>query len=328
MTVMNYLIKYLLFLLLAFGLLCGGCAKKTETFGKEAGEAGYTVIDARGKSVYFPQKPVRIFSNNVFADEILLDLVSHDRIAALSRWVHDPGLSSAYRQAEDIKINAENNLESIIALQPDLVLLPATVKPEMIMNLEDAGLRVYVYNAASRLQEISANVHSLGEAVGEKEQAQALIDAMEEKLAAISKNYSGNNNSERPSGLIFLRFGAIGGEGCIYNDILQAAGIYDAYNKARRPEQSKRSVSRILSKEEVVHADPDFFIMGSWDQGGAYKNSDEQLQQIYNDPSYADVKAVKNRRAVIVPQSYVNCLSHHVADGIEKLHNIVYGQER
>lgn len=74
------MLKKLLGLLLA--AICvialGGCMSDAPQSGD-----GYTVTDARGKTLHIKEKPKRIISTYIFADEILLDLVSHDRIVAM-----------------------------------------------------------------------------------------------------------------------------------------------------------------------------------------------------------------------------------------------------
>ena len=79
-----------------------------------------------------------------------------------------------YKQAEDVPGIVENNLESVIALKPDLLFVADTAKKEYINSLEDAGIKVYVFKYISRLDGIPALVKSIGEAVGEKEKAETL----------------------------------------------------------------------------------------------------------------------------------------------------------
>ena len=66
------MLKKLLGLLLA--AICvialGGCMSDAPQSGD-----GYTVTDARGKTLHMKEKPKRIISTYIFADEILLDLV-------------------------------------------------------------------------------------------------------------------------------------------------------------------------------------------------------------------------------------------------------------
>ena len=107
---------------------------------------------------------------------------------------------------------------------------------------------------------------------------------------------------------------------------MTAAGVEDCYEAARHTIADKPGTSRILSKEEVVQANPDYIIIGTWSQGGAYKSGNAQLEELYSDPALATVTAVKKKQAIVIPQGYVNCLSQHVADSVELLHEAVYGK--
>ena len=59
--------------------------------------------------------------------------------------------------------------------------------------------------------------------------------------------------------------------------------------------------------------------MALWTQGGAYDDSKMQLQEMYSDPAFATVNAVKNKRAYIFPQRLVNSLSHHAGKNLIEL---------
>lgn len=314
--------KIIFLLLILVVIFCAGCAATTNKQAKTT--HSFTVTDARGKELIFSSKPQSIISLYVFGDEILLGLVDHKRIAGLSKWVHDPGLSMAVQEASDVTKVAENNPEAILALKPDLILLPDTTKQEQIASLEDLNLKVFVYHSPTRLDNIGVTIKEMGNAVGEPKMAETLINNMQQKLRTVEEKAKQIPPKERKNALLFLRFGAIGGQGIIFNDLLSAAGIEDCYNRARPQGTEKAGTSRILSKEEIVKANPDYLIMGSWTQGGAYKATNEQLQEIYNDPSLASVTAVKKKQAIIIPQSYVNCLSHHAAESVEHLYKVVY----
>ena len=80
----------------------------------------------------------------------------------------------------------------------------------------------------------------------------------------------------------------------------------------------------ILSKEEFVQSDPDMLIMGNWSQGGAFKDSEQQLQEMLENPAYSSMRAIRDKQVVILPQRNVNCLSHHVTEGIETVYQAVY----
>ena len=315
-------IRWTVLILCVCMTMTSGCSRETRQPMERQTASQYTVRDSRGKIVSFSEKPQRIVSCFVFADEIILDLVDHKRIAGLSKWVHDPGLSSSIEQAKDVPGIAELNMESIISLSPDVVILADNVGADFVASLEDAGLTVYVFRGIFRIHEVAPLVVELAKVVGEPARGEALVQQMKARLASLAEKTASISPEQRTSALIFLRFGAIGGAGSIYNDSLTAIGLRDSYTQVRQIIMPDTSM--MLSKEEVVKANPEWLIMGSWTMGGKYKNSDKQLADFYDDPAYATVEAIKNRRAIIVPQRYVNCLSHHVGEVLEELYPAIY----
>ena len=144
-----------------------------------------------------------------------------------------------------------------------------------------------------------------------------MIEAFQKDMAQVKHMKKPGDPKEKA--LLFLRFGAIGGEGTVYHDALTALGFYDCYNEIRKVSAVAQASSSILSKEEVIQANPDVFLLARWTQGDAYKDSEAQLREMYEDAAYENVSAVKNRRAYIFPQRYVNCLSHHAGKNLLEL---------
>lgn len=308
-----------LFLVISLAGIFGGCTNYMTQV-----ERGYAVTDARGKTLHMKEKPKRIVSTYIFADEIILDLVSHDRIAAMDRWIHDPGLSMAVDKAKDVTVKVDNSPEDIIVLRPDLVVIGES-QVKLIQALEGAGLPVFVYKDAKLIKDIPDEIRMLGEAVGETEKAEAMIADMKDQLRAIEYKVKQIPKEQMQRVILILRFGPIGGEGTIFHDILTRAGAIDVYNDVRPQSLFENGTSMILSKEEFVLSNPDLLIMGSWSQGGAYKDSTQQLKEIYDNPAYSSMKAIRGKRAIILPQRNVNCLSHHVPAAIRTVYRAVYG---
>lgn len=313
------------------GLLCiiligimTGCARKEEN---STQKDGYTVEDSRGKILNIKEKPQRIISTYVFADEILLDLVSHDRIIGLDKWIHDPGLSMAAESANDIPYEVGDSVEYMVSLHPDLVIL-SEKQTRMAASLESTGIPVFVYKDAKIIQDIPDTIRALGKAVHEPERAEAMVRQMEDRLAVWEQKVNRIPDDRRKKGMLVLRFGAIGGDGTIFHDVLTRAGVIDAYDEVRPLHLGGEGTSMILSKEEFIKSDPDIIIMGNWSQGGVYKDSRQQLEEMYNDPAYSSMKAIQKRNVVIIPQKNVNCLSHHVVEGIAAVYQAVYGQDK
>lgn len=297
-----------------------GCVEKQ---GNTLSSGGYTVEDSRGKILHMKEKPKRIICNYIFADEILLDLVDHKRIIAMDKWVHDPGLSMAAESAEDIENEVGDSAEYMVSLHPDLIILNER-QTRLAASLESTGIPVFMYKDARNISDIPSTICMLGKAVGESEKAEQLIQQMEKKMDLINEKVNQIPEENKKRGLLVLRFGAIGGEGTIFHDVMTKAGVIDIYNDIRPPKMAGDGTTMILSKEEFVKADPDVIIMGNWSQGGVYKDSNAQLEDMYRDPAYSSMKAIQNKNVVIIPQRDVNCLSHHVVEGIMAVYKAVY----
>ena len=198
--------KLLSFLLAAIcAIALGGCMSDAPQT-----EGGYTVTDTRGKTLNMKEKPKRIICTYVFADEILLDLVPHDRIVAMDKWIHDPGLSMAVESAKDVTTEVDNSPEHMISLRPDLVVVGES-QIKMVQSLESAGLPVFVYKDAKLVKDIPDEIRSLGKAVGETDRAETLIAEMESRLQDIEKKAAAIPENQRKRVMLVLRFGPIGG---------------------------------------------------------------------------------------------------------------------
>ena len=95
----------LFFFLLLWGLVIAGCKTEKSFSNKNMttkNQSNYTITDDTGVTLQFTEKPKRIVSYSISTDEILMALVEPERIAALSRLVDDPGVSSIVKEAKQI----------------------------------------------------------------------------------------------------------------------------------------------------------------------------------------------------------------------------------
>ena len=164
-------------------LVCSGCGIKAES---DKNKVVYSVTDVTGTVIEFSEKPKRIVSMGIGSDEILLELVEPERIAALTYLADDAGISSVSVKAQVIKGRVQrNNLEAILSYAPDLVVVPDWDGIGFVGQLRSAGIKVYVHKTPNTMQEIKANIAELAAAVGEDEQGYLLQQQMDERLSAI-----------------------------------------------------------------------------------------------------------------------------------------------
>ena len=99
--------SFLLIILTVFVFLVSGCSSITQA-GKEK-TASFK--DSTGRIVSIKAKPQRIVSLTLGTDEILLDLVEPERIAALTYLADDRGISFVTEKSRLVKSKIRSNAE-------------------------------------------------------------------------------------------------------------------------------------------------------------------------------------------------------------------------
>src|SRR5581483_10904062 len=99
--------------------------------------------------------PRRIASLNLAADEMLADLVSPDRIVAVTTFVDDPQQSNVVgRLPSSITRVTHAQLEKLVEMQPDLVIVSDFTEADFLQLLEASGLRYYRMGGLETLEGI------------------------------------------------------------------------------------------------------------------------------------------------------------------------------
>lgn len=312
--------KLLATLLLCLGLLLALAGCGSETADQSGQAAAYSVTDSQGHTLRFKEKPQRIVSMSISTDEILIDLVAPQRIAALSYLVDDPGISNVVERVQSIggRIDGKSS-EAVMALRPDLILVPDFVKPEMIQTLRDMDLQVYVYKTPKSMEDVRQCIRFLGAAVGEKERADMMVEAMDEHLQRVQAKI-GKIEETKQKRIVFIRSnGAYYSPESSFNDVCKFAQVRNAlaelhYDKAG-----------FVNQEAVVNLDPDVFILAGWNYDG--KHDPKQMEEdVLQNPGYQTTAAVKNKRVYTLPGRHMLSVSQYMVNAVEDLAEAVYSK--
>ncbi|MBF1696459.1 MAG: ABC transporter substrate-binding protein, partial [Selenomonas sp.] len=109
-------------LLCVLSLLLAACSPS----GTRSSEpVAYQVTDIEGTVTAFSAPPKRIVTLSMSTDEVMLGLVEPERMAAVNGLLDDPVSSNVTELVKVIPHRIGNpTLEEIMALQPDLVVVP------------------------------------------------------------------------------------------------------------------------------------------------------------------------------------------------------------
>ena len=135
-------------------------------------------IENNGTSVVIPEQPDAIISLSPTATEILFAIDAGDQVIA----VDDQSNFPAEAPISDLS-GFTPNLESIVALSPDLVVVSFDVDG-IVAALTTAGIPVLVQYAAATLDDTYLQIAELGTATGQSVKADELSATMRSEIEA------------------------------------------------------------------------------------------------------------------------------------------------
>ena len=130
--------------------------------------------------------PQRVVSTFLCTDEYVFRLVPRAHIAALSFEAGDrhPVVSTIADQVGGIR-GIRPDTETVLNLHPDLVVMYQNTMPQLHANLKALGVPLLDVPWDNSISDIARTTRLLGERLGTRTKAAALLAAMDAKLAAV-----------------------------------------------------------------------------------------------------------------------------------------------
>lgn len=279
--------------------------------GQRAVQAQYHVKDDFGDVVTFPAKPIRICALTLSLEEIVIDLVGTERMAAVSQSADDERISLIADKAKQIprKLPPRISVEGILGLQPDLVIVQDNSNSAFIQTLKDVGLRVYVTKVPTTVSAIRQRVLQLADVVGEKQKGEQIIKDMDRKLSFVRNIADKIPAAEKKVVMGYSLLGVFGSPEGLFHDICVNAGVINGAALAGLIRGDH------LSKEKIIEINPDIFIFPSY--SSTQKGDVDALREaVIHDPALQSVKAIRNNHMIIIKDRYRYSASQHVGDAV------------
>jgi ABC-type Fe3+-hydroxamate transport system substrate-binding protein len=241
--------------------------------------------------------PRRVASLNLTADEILVEILPHDRLVGVTRFADEQGTSNVVgRVPPSVTRFPKADIERLVALSPDLVVVSEYTDADFLRLLQQSGLRVHQMRGLDSMAGFRQAVLDLGQAVGERAAAQTLAARFDATLADVRQRLAG---APRPR-VLYWANPHTAGKGTAIGALIECAGAVNA--------GAELGLSGIvpLGAERAFVADPDVVLVGTgW--GTAQALRDHPLLQ--------KLRAVKSGHIVELPTELLVTLSHHAARG-------------
>ena len=190
----------------------------------------------------------RLVSLNLCADPYLMAFADKNQIAALTHLSRDPDLSAHAEAAHHFPVS-DGQIESLVDLQPDIVVVSSWSDPMRNSLIERLGFRLVALDAAQNFAAARAEIVDLGEAIGRADEAHAYLAQLDADMAAIEKPKTA------PRILPLQRRNLTAGYGHILDDIINRAG---GVNLGRN---DTADTMRRVSLENALVAQADFILL-------------------------------------------------------------------
>ncbi|MEK8142145.1 ABC transporter substrate-binding protein [Streptomyces sp. M10(2022)] len=180
------------------------------------------------------------------------------------------------------------NVETVMGLEPDVVLQWADMGDEIIKPLETAGLKVIGLTYGTQ-EMMETWVMFFGKLLGKEERSSSLLDWMHEEDAAVRKLVKPYLADGRQK-VLYLKASADGFTTATAADyVTHWAELAGGRNVAEDVSADAPQVST----EQIIAWDPEVILLSAFDE--------KAPSDIYADKSLSSVRAVRDRRVYKVP---------------------------
>ena len=270
------------------------------------------IVNAKGVQA---KKYNHIVSLTLSGDEMLLGLVPENRIAGLSGKINeDKEISNIVDKAKKFP-KVEGNEEVLMSLEPDLIIVADWLSKRITDIGAITGAKVYFYKTPNSYEEQKKLIRDLANLVEEKENGEKLIKNMDDRLKALQNKIAKNYKGAKPRILMYTSFGTTSGKNTTFNDMVKLI------NGVNIVAEAGIDGFKDISKEKLIELNPDIIIVPI---AKKYDNVNKISKLFFEDPSFRNVKAIKNKKVYFIQYKDITPTSQYMINSIEELAKVVY----
>lgn len=247
--------------------------------------------------------PQRIVSLNLCTDQILVELVPRQRIAAVTQLAADASVSAAPAALAGLPVT-QGGAEDVLARDPDLVIAGAYTTPATVDLLRRLGRRVLVVDLPQSVTGVRAVIADIAAAVEEPEKGAKMIAALDQRVATVRARISASE--PRPAALVYQINNYAAGRGTLVDEALNIAGFRNASERMRVFANGQTAL------EQLIAAPPDLMVLATRPTAYVTTAADN-----LNHPALQGLLARVPH--TVLPWPLWLCGTQHIATAIEQL---------
>ena len=268
-----------------------------------------TFVDDLGRKLYLAKVPNRLVSLAPSITETLYAIGLGDRVVGVTDFCDYPPDARSKPKVG----YARPNLETIVALQPDLVLAPQDfIRPDVLGKLEQLKIPTFIVEAKT-VEDIASRIQTIGRMLGQPESGDRVAMELRGRVNALKAR---TQALSRPRVLYVLNSQPLitVGPGSFIDQLIEMAGGANVAARALSPYPR-------LSMEAVLAHDPEVIIFPVGTSEGI-SHEEQSLWRRWN-----TIAAVKTGSFHQIPSDLLNRPGPRIILGLEKLVEIIHPEQ-
>jgi len=251
-------------------------------------------------------EPLRVVSQTVGTDELLLAVAAPEQIVALSHIAREKEYSAVAAEAENYAQIGQGDAETILKFRPDLVLVADYSRGELVSQLERAGVELMRFDRYATMDDALENLRRLAQRLGPDAEARAadVIADVEQRMTTLAERLVG----VRPVKVIApSTYGIISGGGTTFQDLCNHAA---ADNLATTV--GKLTGHAEIPRERMLTWPVEQVVLAGYDL-------ERTIEPFLTLIPFRFMEAVKERRVALIEPYMFGSVTHYRIDGYEQL---------
>ena len=278
-------------------------------FGMLSSKGIYKMVDGTSETVILDHKAERIVAVGPNAADLASELAGDSVVASTA---------APYQSSNGVKQRVALDVKAIAALKPDIVIVEDDDgTTDLVRPLREAGIKVALLRAPKTVKEVEDQTRNVGQLLGRADKAESLITTMMNYIRDTESLRFARRDDPKKTVAVYNENGLYGAPDTMIQDMLRYVNVDNAATKAGV------KWSYMGKKDDLIKVDPDVIIVPT-DVKAAGFNRDAVLNSYYNDPALKNVKAIKNKKVVIISNESMMVKTYHIGRGIYNMAQFVY----
>ena len=278
-------------------------------FGMLSSKGIYKMVDGTSETVILDHKAERIVAVGPNAADLASELAGDSVVASTA---------APYQSSNGVKQRVALDVKAIAALKPDIVIVEDDDgTTDLVRPLREAGIKVALLRAPKTVKEVEDQTRNVGQLLGRADKAESLITTMMNYIRDTESLRFARRDDPKKTVAVYNENGLYGAPDTMIQDMLKYVNVDNAATKAGV------KWSYMGKKDDLIKVDPDVIIVPADVKAPGF-NRDAVLNSYYNDPALKNVKAIKNKKVVIISNEAMIAKTYHIGRGIYNMAQFVY----